>query len=466
MTQPGPRRLLGLFGAAVLCWLVALLLARHVAPAAGAAHAARQPSALPPVLINELLPHTDPPQVDAIEFYNSTGSDVDVSRWCLTDNHDDPCRHRIADGTIAPANGYLVLTQSDFGFGLSEMGEEVVLSQTDADGDLTGAQHRLEFGAAANGVAFGRVITSDGEEHLPALVAVTLGAANAAPLVGPLVIAEIMYHPPPGQDEYVELVNIGDKPIALYDGAQPKNTWRLTGVGEYVFPQGIELASHASLFITPLTPDEFRALHPLPAGALVVGPYSGSLSDSGEEINLLRPDTPNVDGSVPYLVVDRLVYADREAWPSAPDGSGPALQRRNISAFAAEPLNWQASVEDDGSRAALVELAEFTVGPSFDGAHRRVTWSTQRERNVLGFRLWRSDSGERGDAVEISGGLVVALGGRHWGASYAVEDQSDDGSQPTTYWLSATAANQDQTDITVAQATPIRRSYLPLVIGD
>jgi hypothetical protein len=82
--------LLGLFGAAVLCWLVALLLARHVAPAAGAAHAARQPSALPPVLINELLPHTDPPQVDAIEFYNSTGSDVDVSRWCLTDNHDDP----------------------------------------------------------------------------------------------------------------------------------------------------------------------------------------------------------------------------------------------------------------------------------------------------------------------------------------------------------------------------------------
>jgi hypothetical protein len=150
--------LLGLFGAAVLCWLVALLLARHVAPAAGAAHAARQPSALPPVLINELLPHTDPPQVDAIEFYNSTGSDVDVSRWCLTDNHDDPCRHRIADGTIAPANGYLVLTQSDFGFGLSEMGEEVVLSQTDADGDLTGAQHRLEFGAAANGVAFG---TSD-----------------------------------------------------------------------------------------------------------------------------------------------------------------------------------------------------------------------------------------------------------------------------------------------------------------
>jgi hypothetical protein len=254
MTQPRTRRFLGLFGAAVLCWL---LLARHVAPATGAAHAALPPSvrpssALPPVLINELLPHTDPPQVDSIEFYNSTGSDVDLSGWCLTDNHDDPCRHRIAAGTIAPANGYLVLTQNDFGFGLSEMGEEVVLSQTGANGNLTGAQHRLKFDASANGVAFGRVITSDGEEHLPALVAVTLGAANAAPLVGPLVIAEIMYHPPPGQDEYVELVNVGDKPVTLYDEAQLQNTWRLTGVGEYLFPQGIELASHASLFVTPL----------------------------------------------------------------------------------------------------------------------------------------------------------------------------------------------------------------------
>jgi hypothetical protein len=134
-------------------------------------------------------------------------------------------------------------------------------------------------------------------------------------------------------------------------------------------------------------------------------------------------------------VVDRLVYADRGAWPSAPDGSGPALQRRNINAFAAEPLNWQASVEDDGSGAALVELAGFAVAPSFDGAHQRVIWNTQRERNVLGFRLWRSDSGERSDAVEISVGLVVARGGRHWGAIYAVEDHSDDGSRPTTYWL-------------------------------
>ena len=46
----------------------------------------------------------------------------------------------------------------------------------------------------------------------------TPGRANATPLVGPVVISEIMYHPSSHDDaEYVELTNISDQPVPLFD---------------------------------------------------------------------------------------------------------------------------------------------------------------------------------------------------------------------------------------------------------
>ena len=87
-------------------------------------------------------------------------------------------------------------TSGSNAFALSSLGEEVYLFSGDGT-NITGYRHGFEFGAQVNGVSFGRYVTSDGLEHFVTQKANTLGAANAGPKVGPVVINEIMYAPPP-----------------------------------------------------------------------------------------------------------------------------------------------------------------------------------------------------------------------------------------------------------------------------
>ena len=51
-----------------------------------------------------------------------------------------------------------------------------------------------EFGAAANGVSFGRHLTSIGADFV-AMTSRTLGTNNPAPVIGPVVFSEIHFHP-------------------------------------------------------------------------------------------------------------------------------------------------------------------------------------------------------------------------------------------------------------------------------
>src|SRR6058998_1345345 len=74
----------------------------------------------------------------------------------------------------------------------------------------------------------------------------------------------------------------------------------------------------------------------------VLGPYTGTLQDSGENLRLQRPDEPDTNG-VPYIVTDAVRYNDKLPWPPGADGDGPSLQRRAPSAYGNEPTNWFAS---------------------------------------------------------------------------------------------------------------------------
>ena len=100
------------------------------------------------------------------------------------------------------------------GFALGSDGDEVYLFSGDGT-NVTGYVHGYSFGAAENGVSFGRYVTSLGEEHFVAQSALTLNTNNSGPKVGPVVISEIMYHPPDlaggednQDDEFIELRNI------------------------------------------------------------------------------------------------------------------------------------------------------------------------------------------------------------------------------------------------------------------
>src|SRR6185369_10618467 len=51
------------------------------------------PLSIPPVVINEALTHTDPPQLDSIELYNPSASPASIGGWFLSDDRDKPSKY-------------------------------------------------------------------------------------------------------------------------------------------------------------------------------------------------------------------------------------------------------------------------------------------------------------------------------------------------------------------------------------
>jgi hypothetical protein len=108
------------------------------------------------VVVNEVLTHTDPPQTDTIELYNTTGGDLDVGGWFLSDAGDYR-KYAFPAGTVIPTGGYLTVDESDFNatadaraFALnSAHGDAVRLVEADTSGNLLRFVDYVDFGAAA-----------------------------------------------------------------------------------------------------------------------------------------------------------------------------------------------------------------------------------------------------------------------------------------------------------------------------
>jgi hypothetical protein len=331
---------------------------------------------IPPIVINEILTHTDPPQLDAIELHNPTASAVNIGGWFLSDDAAQPKKFRIGNGTNIPPGGFVVFNESQFNaspgvfpsFALGSHGESIFLFSGDVNTNLTGYSHSFDYGAAANGVSFGRYVVSTGDEDWPAMASLTPGATNSPPRVGPLVINEVMYHPAPGYDEFVEIYNLSGSAVVLYDPVNPTNKWKLNGLG-YTFSNNVTLGASQYLLIVNIDPALFRTKYSVASAVQIIGPYAGNLQDSGERLKLERPDAPDTNG-VPYIVVDEVRYNDKLPWPLGADGDGPSLQRIAPTAYGNEPTNWFASGITPGAAnvfntAPTCVLTSPTNGASF-----------------------------------------------------------------------------------------------------
>jgi len=368
--------------------------------------------ALGTVIINEALSHTDPPLEDAIEVFNRTTQPIDIGGWFLSDSKLDFKKWRIPTNTVVPALGFRAFYEIDFNsnnpvapFSLSSAnGDQIYLSAADGAGNLTGYRSFVEFDASANGVSFGRYETSVGRDF-PALMARTFGAdnpatqaefrtgnglPNTAPRVGPVVINEIMYRPPDiggtndnSADEFVEVYNITAAPVPLFDPAFPTNSWRLRGGADFNFPTNVTLPPHGYALIANFDPQTnavalaaFRALYGVPAGVPIFGPYQGKLNNSGEEVKLTRPDAAGLSGTnilVPYILVDKVSYADGHPWPASADGTGQSLQRRRPHEYGNDPVNWKAATPTTGRAnvpgAGYTDADEDGMADSFETAN-------------------------------------------------------------------------------------------------
>ncbi|HIL70711.1 MAG TPA: lamin tail domain-containing protein, partial [Verrucomicrobia bacterium] len=331
---------------------------------------------LVPVLINEILTHTDLPVVDAVELFNPNAEPADISHWYLSDDRNTPKKFRIPQGTIVPPEAFRVFDEFDFNqnpgtdgsFSLSSHGEEVFLFSADDSGNLTGYSHGFTFPAGENAVTFGRHVISTGRVHFPPLSRNTLGGPNSEPKVGPVVLNEIHYHPSPSDEEFIELKNISHDSIPLFDPAFPENLWKFSGI-DFDFPADVTLPPKGLIVITSTEPELFRTKFSISESIQIFGPFAGSLQNGGERLQLTRPDTPDVDDQgnsvVPYLLVDQVRYDNNSPWPLEPGGQGPSLERIQPSEYGNEPLNWRASLGDpspgrnnDGNRLPLVDAGD------------------------------------------------------------------------------------------------------------
>lgn len=305
------------------------------------------------IVINEILTHTDLPQLDYVELFNASPLTISLANCILTDDPNVP-RFRIPSGIQLGPRQSVAFDETQLGFALSADGETIYL--------LNPAETRVidvvRFGGQANGVSSGRY--PDGAQDWQSLAQPTQGLPNARPFVEDIVINEIMYHPisENDDDEYVELYNKGTGAVE---------------VGGWKFSDGIDFTLPSNLVIGPggyvvVARNAMRLLtnHPGLLSGIVVGDYGGELSNQGERLALSKPDTiletNDFTGVVVtnrfFILVDEVVYSDGGRWGKWSDGGGSSLELIDPRADNRQPSNWADSDESAKSSWTTVEKTD------------------------------------------------------------------------------------------------------------
>jgi hypothetical protein len=322
---------------------------------------------IPTVVVNEVLSRPMAGQPAAIELLNASSAPADISGWWITDTLTDVQKFRVPDGTVLPPGGFKVFTAEQFasgptGFTLGRLAGAAWLVSADSAGTATGYAHGFDFGAALEGLSFGRHLNSAGDEQFPMMESTTLGAANAAPYLSELRISEINYFPPLGGDEFLEIEN-----LSLLE--RPLEGYMISGLA-FAFPPGAKIAPEGRVIVTTTNADAFRAKYKVPAEIPIFGPTDGGtigvLQDNGERVSLLQPVT--IDATPGAVSVDSVRYNDRRPWPTAAAGFGASLQRLKSASYADDPQSWLAAAPSPGQRNTINAPPRVQLTSPADGA--------------------------------------------------------------------------------------------------
>lgn len=303
------------------------------------------------VVINEFLAHTDLPDVDYIELFNYGSAAVDLSGCFLTDSPDTN-RFVMPSGTIIPAMGFVLFTESQLGYRLNATGETIYLKNP----GNTKVIDSVRFVAQENGVSTGRC--PDGAAGFYRLQTKSPGTNNSPARVSPVVINEIMYDPLSGNadDQYVELYNRSAVPVDV-------SRWSFTDGIKYTIPNGTVIPANNYLVIAR---NAVRMLTNYPglSGANTVGDFSGSLSHGGDHLALALPTnhaTVNSSGqpitNIIHVVVDEVTYGTGGRWGKWAHGGGSSLELMDPRSDHRLAPNWADS--DESSRSGWTNI-EYT----------------------------------------------------------------------------------------------------------
>ena len=388
--------------------------------------------ASPGVVINEVLSHTDLPQVDSIELYNTTNQPIDISGWYLSDSDEDYLKYRIPNGTIIGASQYLVYDETDFNSGAPGVtnfalngaeGDDVWLVRADDEGTITTFVDEAHFAAAPNGESFGRFPNASGP--LVPMLQTTLGEPNSGVRVGPVLLSEIQYAPDePVQAalaifpeleaadlEFVEISNTSNAPVDL-------TNWRIRGGIDFDFPAGA-LEPGGTRVVVSFDPTDqaltnkyvsFLIHYGIDPSVGMLGPFDGRLNNAGERVTLQRPDDPPIEDPtiIPRLIEDEVIYDDIAPWPVEADGTGVSLQRLGTDSFGSDAANWEArnpnpgtfdfepSVRGDFNGDDIVNVSD--IDALYSAVNRQV--------NPSGFDLTGDNDVNQSDVDELVQGIL------------------------------------------------------------
>ncbi|MCF7976230.1 MAG: CotH kinase family protein [Phycisphaerae bacterium] len=164
------------------------------------------------------------------------------------------------------------------------------------------------------------------------------GVFSVGPVAETLRVSELMYHPADTGNpedpnaEYIELTNIGDQAIHL-------NGVRFTEGIDFLFPDVVLLPSEYVLIVKDR--DAFAATYDT-TYAVVIGAYTGSLSNKGERVELVDAIGEGIQ---------TIQYSDK--WYDLTDGQGFSLTMIDpadpLAVDASEKELWRPSADAGGS---------------------------------------------------------------------------------------------------------------------
>ena len=208
--------------------------------------------------INEVLAFTD--GAEQIELINTTGSNLDLGGWYLSNDPAELTKFQLAPGTILTGLGRTAFSSTEhFGeaFTLDDGGGTVILSSPDAIGDVAGFTVVQPYPATPLNESSGTVIRGDGLEAFFRQVTPSIGSENVGPWISSVVVSELVYAPQIG-DEFVELHNRSETDVDLFSASDPTQTWALRGAVDYALPEGLTIPARGYLVLVGTDPVAFR----------------------------------------------------------------------------------------------------------------------------------------------------------------------------------------------------------------
>ena len=162
-----------------------------------------------------------------------------------------------------------------------------------------------------------------------------------------VIFSEIMYHPAGLLPEFIEIENLTATPFDIAN-------WKFSDGIDYEFPafnagdsQAAFLKPFERILVSPVAEATLRAAYSIPVTTRIFGPYTGTLSNSGERLSL--DDKNGVTKSM-------VNYSDGRKWPASADGAGHSLVVIDKDRLNDDYRNWTSSTSQGGTPGAAEVL--------------------------------------------------------------------------------------------------------------